>query len=125
MDPISISAAISGATLQLFEIQKAFSSKNDSACGVVQDTIGDLPVYTDILNEMSHETASFRGNVPPSAHSCLKLCYERVSRVADLMGKSGSLGNVISDTTTALANLEYAMQQFRQSVSLMRDIITE
>ena len=126
MDPLSVSAAIVGVTQQLFKIQKAFSSKNDSARAVVQDTIGDLPVYIDILNEMSHETASFRGNLPPSAHSCLKLCYERASRVADLMSKSGSSRpHVASNTKTTLANLEYAMQQFRQTVSLMRDIIME
>ena len=125
MDSISTSAAISGVTLQLSEVQKAFSSKDSSARAVVQDTIGDLPVYIEILNEMSHEMASFRGNLPSSAHSCLKLCYERASRVADLMSQSGRRGNAMSNTKTTLANLEYAMQKFRQSVSLMRDIITE
>ena len=125
MDPLSVTSGIIGVTQQLFKIQKAFSSKNDSARAVVQDTIGDLPVYIDILNEMSNETVSFRGNLPPSAHSCLKLCYERASRVADLMSKDGSRANILSNTKTTLANLEYAMQQLRQTVALMRDIVME
>ena len=125
MDPLSASAAFSGVTQQLFKIQKAFSSKNESARAVVQDTIGDLPVYIDILNEMSNESVSFRGSFPPSAHSCLKLCYERASRVTDLMSKAGSHASGTSSSKTTLANLEYAMQQFRQTVSLMRDIMME
>ena len=116
MDPLSVSAAIIGVTQQLFIIEKAFSSKSASARAVLQKTIGDLPVYIDILNEMSNEMVSFRGNLPPSAHSCLKLCYERASRVADLMSRG---------TKATLGDLEYAMQQFRQTVSLMRDIIME
>ena len=125
MDPLSVSAAIVGVTQQLFKIQKAFSSKNEGARAVVQDTIGDLPVYIDILNEMSNETISFRGNLPPSANSCLRLCYERASRVAEMMSKGGSHPGAMSNTKTTLANLEHAMQQFRQTVSLMRDIIME
>ena len=131
MDPLSVSAAIIGVTQQLFIIEKAFSSKSASARAVVQNTIGDLPVYIDILNEMSNEMVSFRGNLPPSAHSCLKLCYERASRVADLMSRGSILAKVLSDragsagTKATLGDLEYAMQQFRQTVSLMRDIIME
>ena len=91
----------------------------------MQDAIGDLPVYIDILNEMASETVSSRGNLPPSAHNCLKLCYERASRVTDMMSKSGNHSSVLSSSKTTLANLEYAMQQFRQAVTLMRDIIME
>ena len=75
MDPLSASAAIAEVTQQLFQTQKAFSSKHDRARQALQVTIGDLPVYIDILNEMSNETVSFRGNLPPSAHICPKLCF--------------------------------------------------
>ena len=122
MDPLSVSAGIVGITEQLYKIQKAFSSKNVGARTVVQDTTGDLSVYIDILNEMSSEVTNFRGNLPPSAHSCLKLCYERASRVVSWMSKEAG---VMSNSKTTLANLEYTMKQFRQSVSLMRDIIME
>ena len=125
MDPLSASAGIVGVTQQLYKLQKAFFSKNEGSRTVVQDAIGDLPVYIDILNEMSSEIVSFRSNLPPSAHSCLRLCYDRASRVTDMMSKSGNHSSVLSNSKTTLANLEYAMQQFRQTVTLMRDIITE
>ena len=125
MDPLSASAGIIGVTQQLYKLQKAFFSKNEGSRAVLQDAIGDLPVYIDILNEMSSETVSFRGNLPPSAHSCLQLCFQRASRVTDMMIKSGVHSGILSSNKTTLANLEYAMQQFRQAVTLMRDILME
>ena len=93
------------------------------------NAVGDLPMYIDILNEMASETASFPGNLPPSAHSCLKICYERASRVADMvadmMSKSENHSSVLSRSKYTPTTLEYAVQHFRQAVTLRRDTIMQ
>ena len=125
MDPLSITAGVVGVTQQLFRIQKAFSSRNDRAGAAVQDAIGDLPVYIDILNEMRSKMTSFQGTMPPAALSCLTVCFTRASRLVDLMSKGGQKSDNINKGKTNLADLECTMRQFRQSVTLLRDIIME
>lgn len=125
MDPLSLTAGVVGVTQQLFRIQKAFASRNGNARTVVQDAVGDLPVYIDILNEMSSTMISFQGTMPPASRSSLELCFNRASKVANLMSKGEHKSATTPKDKTALADLEYAMQQFRQAVSLLRDIFME
>ena len=131
MDPVSVTAGLVGVTQQLYRIQKAFASRNDRSRTIVQDVIGDLPVYIDILNEMNSTMVAFQGTMPPAAQSCLGLCYTRASRVADLMSKGADLAikeeriKGLNVSKTTVADLEHAMQQFRQSVSLLRDVTME
>ena len=124
MDPISISASIVALTQQLSKIHRAFASRNDRSGAIVQDAIGDLPVYIDILNEMYSMMVAFQGTMPPAAQSCLGLCYGRAVRVANLMSKSEQTPGMGAKQIT-LPDLEHAMQQFRQSVSLLRDVTME
>lgn len=125
MDPLSVTAGVWGVTQQLYKIQKAFASRNDKAGPILQDAIGDLPVYIDILNEMNATMISFQGTMPPASSSCLELCYKRASRVANFMSKGEQKSAGTTMKKTNLADIEYAMQQFRQSVSLLRDITME
>jgi len=125
MDPLSISAGVIAVTQQLFRIQKAFASKNDKARAAVEDAIGDLHVYVDILNEINSTMFSFQGTMPPASRSCLELCFNRASKIANLMSKGEQKSATMPKNKTTLADLEYAMQQFRQAVSLLRDVIME
>ncbi len=68
---------------------------------------------------------SFQGTMPPASRSCLELCYKRFSRIAILMSRGEQKLATMLKNKTTLADLEYAMQQFRQAVSLLRDVIME
>jgi hypothetical protein len=88
MDILSLSPGIIAAvTHQLFKIQIAFASKNEKARAVVEDAIGDLHVYVHILNEINSSMFSFQATMPPASRSCLELCFNRASRIANLMSK--------------------------------------
>jgi len=126
MDILSLSPGIIAAvTHQLFKIQIALASKNDKARAVVEDAIGDLHVYVDILNEINSSMFSFQGTMPPASRSCLELCFNRASRIANLMSKGEQKSAIMLKNKTTLSDLEYAMQQFRQAVLLLRDVIME
>lgn len=125
MDPLSIMTAVVAVSSQLFRIQKAFVSKSDKARAAVEDAIGDLDVYMDILTEINLTMFSFQGTMPPASRSCLKLCFNRASKIEILMSKGEQKLASISKNKTMLADLEYSVQQFRQAVSLLRDIIME
>lgn len=117
-----MTAGLVVVTQQLLKVQKAFASKNDRFGAIVQDAMGDLPVYIDILNEMYSTMVAFQGNMPPAASSCLGLCYGRAVRIANLMSKEEKRPAMVPKGQVTLGDLEHAMQQFRQSVSLLRDI---
>ncbi|KAL8827984.1 MAG: hypothetical protein Q9191_002853 [Dirinaria sp. TL-2023a] len=125
MDPVSMTAGLVAVTQQLLRIQKTFASRNDKWGAIVQDAMADIPVYIDILNEMYSTMVAFRGTMPPAAQSCLGLCYGRALRIANLMSKGEQTPATGPKDKIALAPLEHALQQFKQSVSLLRDIIMD
>ena len=125
MDPLSITAS----TISLLQASSKFStlflSKNRSAIPDLEDIIGDLPVYNDILREMSEMIPSFYGTLPLAANSALLLCERRMKKIFALMSKEDESTWKGRGDKVRLSDLERAADRYRQSVSLLREVVME
>ena len=125
MDPLSVTAS----TIALLQASSKFStlflSKNRAEIPNLEDIIGDLPVYNDILQEMSEMIPSFYGTLPRAANSALILCERRMKKIFTLMSKEDATTWNGRGDKVRLSDLERAADRYRQSVSLLRDVVME
>ena len=127
MDPITLTASVISLVAQSTRFTSLFFSRNPQTNAFLDDILGDLPVYNDILLEMSETIPSFYGTLSPAANTALNLCERRIQKIFSLMSKDdqGVWKWQGGKDKVRLSDLERAADKYRESVSLLRDVVME
>lgn len=116
MDPVSLASSAIGLVVLARKSLSIASSK--LFYGELGETVLlETQICVQLLEDLGAFSLSSTSEVPPSASLCLSLCHQNLDNLQRLLKKK----SVLKESR----DISHALKEFRRSVKLFRDIMSE